>query len=193
MPIRVVLILLLLISLPYLSALLAARPDAVFGGFLLNPADGNSYLAKMMQGWSGSWKFTLPYSSDPGQGAILFTFYLLLGHIANGLNLPLLLVFHLARLLGAAAMVWAVWRFYQAALAEEWKRVFAFSLACLGLGLGWMGFLVGKVTSDFWIAEAFLFLSGYVNPHFPISLALYALVAAPRIERYRNRWKVDWN
>ena len=182
MPIRVVLVLLLLISLPYLSALLAAGPDAVFGGFLLNPADGNSYLAKMMQGWSGSWKFTLPYSSDPGQGAILFTFYLLLGHIANGLNLPMLLVFHLARLLGAAAMAWAVWRFYEAALAKEWQRAFAFSLACLGLGLGWTGFLVGKVTSDFWIAEAFPFLSGYANPHFPISLALLLWLLLPALK-----------
>lgn len=70
----------LAVSLPYAWALAAGGDTHVFGGFLLNPIDGNSYLAKMMQGWSGAVTFTLPYTAEPGEGVILFVFYLFLGH-----------------------------------------------------------------------------------------------------------------
>ncbi|MEN6408498.1 MAG: hypothetical protein ABFD44_02140, partial [Anaerolineaceae bacterium] len=41
---------LLLVSLPYVVAAVSAAPGMPFGGFLLNPLDGNSYLAKMREG-----------------------------------------------------------------------------------------------------------------------------------------------
>jgi hypothetical protein len=43
---------LILITGPYLWAYLTTGSDHFFGGFLFNPIDGNSYLAKMYQaGW----------------------------------------------------------------------------------------------------------------------------------------------
>ena len=179
---RIALITLLLVSLPYLSAILAAGTNYTFGGFLLNPVDGNSYLAKMYQGWRGDWKFTLPYSADPGQGAYLFTFYLLLGHLARWLGAPLLWIFHGARLLGAVALVGMLSQFFNTLFPEGKYRGFACALACLSLGLGWLVFPFGRIASDFWVAEAFPFLSAYVNPHFAWSLALLVWLLMPAIQ-----------
>ena len=65
-----------LISVPYLIAFIGGNEQWEFGGFLLNPIDGHSYLAKMQQGFRGNWKFVLPYSSEPGTGAYLFLFFI---------------------------------------------------------------------------------------------------------------------
>jgi len=44
-------------------------------------------------------------------------------------------------------------------------------LALLGLGLGWLVFPFGVITSDMWVAEAYPLLSSYANPHFPLALS----------------------
>ncbi len=162
-----------IITLPYIFAAQAGGSEAVFGGFLLNPIDGNSYLAKMHEGWSGSWSFTLPYTAEQGQGAYLFLFYLFLGHLSRWLGLPLIVTFHLARVLAAVLML--------VALRELFKRIFPWStqiawnallLAAFGSGFGWLLALTGHMTSDLWVAEAYPFLSAFTSPHFSLGLAL---------------------
>jgi hypothetical protein len=168
----VMLLVLLLVISPYVIAALAGGKEYIFGGFLLNPQDSFSYLGKMYQGWRGDLRFTLPFTSDPGEGGYLFLFYLFLGHLARWTGLSLIWVFHLARLFGAGCMFVALWRFLCATITSERWRLWAFTLACLGLGMGWLVFATGVLTSDFWVAEAYPFLSAYTNPHFPLSLAL---------------------
>ncbi len=172
-------IVLLAITLPYGYAARSAGESDVFGGFLLNPKDGNSYLAKMYQGWQGSWKYTLPYTAQMSQGAYLFLFYLALGHVARVVQLPLIWVFHFARLCGAVFMLWALYRFCRAFFKEPRQLWLAFGVAALGSGMGWMLLMFGAFTSDFWVAEAYPFLSAYVNPHFPISLGLLLMLLYP--------------
>ena len=65
-----------MVTVPYISAFQAADLSHVFGGFLLNPIDGHSYLAKMQLGYQGDWKFTLHYTAEKGEGAYLFLFYI---------------------------------------------------------------------------------------------------------------------
>ncbi len=171
---------LLLISLPYLFAWAWAGPERVFGGFLLNPLDGYSYQAKMLQGWQGGWLFHLPFAAEPGQGVALnFLFYLFLGHLARWSGLPLLLVFHLARLLGAATLLGSLWRFFRLTSPPGADLNLRFGLAALGLGMGWLTFLFGHIPSDFWVAETYPLLSMYANPHFPLSLALMLWLIVP--------------
>lgn len=165
---------LLLALLPYLAAGLSGDGQQ-FGGFLINPIDGHSYLAKMQEGYRGEWKFTLPFTAEPGQGAYLFLFYLALGHLANWLQLPLLVVFHAARITGGVLLIWAIVRLTGTIFRDEKDRKTAFVLILLGSGLGWMAVLAGLFTSDFWVAEAFPFLSLYANPHFTFGLALMIL------------------
>jgi len=162
-----------LISLPYVFAFVTAGKEYVFGGFLLNPIDGNTYLAKMYQGWSGEWKFTLPYTAEKGTGTYLFLFYLGLGHISRILQLPLVTTFHLARVAGAVYLLIAMMKYLQTIFINQqtilWR---VFLLAVLGSGVGWLAIPAGQFTSDFWVAEAYPFLSAYATPHFAIGLAL---------------------
>jgi hypothetical protein len=90
-----------MITLPYLYAAQAGGDEYVFGGFLLNPIDGNSYLAKMYEGWRGDVKFTLPYTTEVSEGGYLFLFYIGLGHLARMIDVPRILVFHAARIISS--------------------------------------------------------------------------------------------
>ncbi|MFN3308322.1 MAG: hypothetical protein ACK44E_03855 [Anaerolineales bacterium] len=63
---------------PYLYAASQSDQTFIFGGFLFNPLDGNTYLSKMRQGWEGNWLFMLTYSPEKNQAAFLFVFYFLL-------------------------------------------------------------------------------------------------------------------
>ena len=168
-----------LTTLHYLFAARAGGTNFVFGGFLLNPLDGNSYLAKMMLGWRGEWRFTLPYTAEMGKGAYLFLFYLALGHLARLGGISLLLTFHLTRLVGIVFMLVSLYRFFAAVFSELALRRLAFILAAFGSGLGWLAAFGGGFTADFWVAEAFPFLSAYANPHFPFGLALLLMLFTP--------------
>ncbi len=184
-PILVIVIVLVAVSAPYFYAARAGGEAYVFGGFLINPLDGNSYLAKMYQGWQGDWRYQLAFTPDPGEGAYLFLFYLFLGHLARWLNAPLLLVFHLVRLLGALTLLIVLWRFCASLFPEPRTRRWAYTLAALGSGIGWLLIPFGAFTADFWVAEAYPFLSAFANPHFTFGLALALWQVIPVA---RRRW-----
>ena len=97
-------------SLPYLSAWIATPADAHFTGLIFNPQDGGSYLAKMRQGYDGSWLFHLVYTPEPHMGAHIYLYYLALGHLARWLGLSLPVIYHVARLLSGIAMLVAIYR-----------------------------------------------------------------------------------
>jgi hypothetical protein len=144
-----------------------------FVGFLLNPVDGASYLAKMYEGWEGSWRFTLPYTAQPGDGAYLFLFYLFLGHLAYWLHIPLIWMFHLARTGGAVYFLWTLWRFNREIFRDQPENFQSANiLTIFGSGVGWILVLMGFFPMDFWVAEAYPFLAMFSNPHFPIGLGL---------------------
>lgn len=166
----------LALTLPYLLAAGLSGKDHVFIGFLVNPIDSITYLAKMYQGWEGAWRFHLPYTAQPGNGAFLYLFYLFLGHLARWLGLPLMIMFHLARLLGAGFLLYALFRFYKIIFPDN-PELFrtAFWLTVVGSGMGWLILAFGPLPTDFWVAEAYPFLSMYSNPHFSIGLALTVL------------------
>ena len=61
--------------------------------------------------------------------------------------------------------------------------------------MGWLVFPFGIVPSDFWVAEAYPFLSAYTNPHFTLSLAILVWLMTFRPERRghpRQRRLVSW-
>jgi hypothetical protein len=161
-----------IVTMPYVFAAWIASPERVFGGFLLNPIDGNSYLAKMFEGWRGEWRFTLPYTANPGRGAYLFLFYIFLGHMARLTSLSLLFTFHLVRLIASLFLFYSLYRFLTGALPQVNRTIWIYAMAMLGAGMGWMAIPFRAFTSDFWVAETFPFLSSYSNPHFPLGLGL---------------------
>lgn len=168
-----------LITSPFIYAWFAADPEHVFGGFLLNPIDGNSYLAKIREGYNGAWVFTLPYTAQPDAGAAINLYYLFLGHVArvSGLSLPF--IFHASRTLGALLLCFALYRFFTAIFPDKPARLWAFALALFGSGTGWLALVFGAFTSDFWVAEGYPFLAAFSNAHFPLGLAVQIWLLTP--------------
>jgi hypothetical protein len=166
---------LLTLSLPYVVTYLLTGNGYHFNGFLVNPTDGHSYLAKMQIGRSGEWLFRLPYTSQPGDGVFLFTYYIALGHIAGLFHLPNLLIFHITRVVNAVFLFVVLNNFIKSYIKGIWS-IFALGLLCFGAGLGWLGLLFGFVSPDFTIPEMYPFLSSLTNPHFPLAIGLMLII-----------------
>lgn len=163
----------LLIILPVTLAFLPNGTGAVFNGFLANPSDGYSYLAKMEQGRAGAWGYSLAFTVDETRPHFLFEYYIFLGHIAGWLSLPSIFVFHFFRWLNGMLMA-VVLRWF---IHDIWKGKtihsdWIWAICLVGSGMGWLMIWTGYSPSDFWVAEAYPFLAAYTNPHFPLSISL---------------------
>ena len=179
-----------LVTFPYLWAYQSAGSEYEFGGFLLNPIDGNSYLAKMYQGWQGNWRFQLPYTSQVSEGVYLFLYYLALGQFTRLVDGSLQMTFHAARIFGSVLLLISIWIFFGRVLPKRRITWLAFSLALFGSGFGWAASFFGLFTSDFWVAEGYPFLSAYTNPHFPLGMAIFIWIITPeKHEGIRRRRK----
>lgn len=162
-------------SLPYLVAWAATPEGAHFTGILVNPYDGYSYLAKMRQGLDGSYRFRLPFTPEPQKGAYLFLLHLALGHLARCTGLPLIWVYHGARVLAGAILLLAAQRFLLSLGWERGQRHLALLLLTFSSGFGWLAMLFGYLSADLWVPEAFVFYSVMDTLHFPLAIALMLL------------------
>ncbi len=162
-----------LASLPYLAIYLTTPPGLRFVGLLINPLDGNTYLAKMQLGVQGDWLFHLPYTAQDHPGALILTHYLALGHVAAWTRLPIPLVYHLARVVAGLALLLAIYALIARAVPGLAERRIAFFLVALASGWGWLAAMTGHLgTSDLLIPESNTFYALHVNPHFPLAMVL---------------------
>jgi len=162
-----------LASLPYVVVHFTTPPDLRFVGTLLNPLDGDTYLAKMQFGAQGDWLFHLPYTAQDHPGAFVLTHYLALGHVAKWTHLPIPLVYHLARVLAGFALLLAVYALITHVTQDLTERRIAFLFVALSSGLGWLAVIFGHLgTSDLVIPESNTFYGLHINPHFPLAMAL---------------------
>lgn len=182
-------VILLVTCLPYLIAWEATPLGYQFGGILVNPSDGNSYLAKMRQGWTGSWQFHLTYTPEPHDGAFIFLFYLALGHVARLTQLPLILVYHIARVVAGLVLLITTYAFLSHLTNDGDERWLALWLVGTSAGLGWLGLALGAFPIDLWVPEAFVFFSLLSNPHFPLAMALMLAVVAGVIWPAEGTWR----
>jgi len=164
---------LLITNIPYIFGIFSSGNGLIFGGLIQNPIDGNTYLAKMYEGYLGEWKFHLPFSVERGEGAYLFLFYLFLGHLSRWLGLSLIIMFHVARIIATVALFLSVSFFIEKLLpVETYAKKIALILCLFGSGSGWLVLFFNLFTTDMWVAETYPFFSAYTNPHFPLGLAL---------------------
>jgi hypothetical protein len=167
------LIALLIASLPYLFGALSAGPDRVFTGLQVNPLDGLSYLAKMRLGYEGDWLFRLLFTPEQGQGVFLFTYFVALGHLARVLGLPLIAVFHAARLIGGFVLLWMIYELIARVTDTVDLRRRAWWIVALSSGVGWLAALLGHGDSaDMTIPEANTFYMLIANAHFALAAAI---------------------
>jgi hypothetical protein len=174
LPLLTGLALALVTALPYVYAYAVQPPGHVFMGFFYLGDDANTYLSKMRQGWEGSWSWDNRYTTEASPSAYLFMFWIVLGHLAALLRLPLIVVFQLARVGAAFALMAAGWAFIRHFVEDPRGRRFAFFFLAGGLGMGYViqalghPVIFGNVTDtlDWRMPELTAFYSILALPHF---------------------------
>ncbi|MBW6472294.1 MAG: hypothetical protein K0B14_04145 [Anaerolineaceae bacterium] len=154
-----------------------SKNGLIFSGLIFNPIDGFSYFAKMQQGKAGAWAFDLPYSPVSNNDIYIFTLYSLFGHISRILGLSIPFIYHFFRILFSILLFFSLQELLNIFLIKEdlyYKAAFISLL--FGGGLGWIYFLSGELPIDFWVAESFIFLSSFSNPHFVLSLLVMSIL-----------------
>src|SRR6202165_1754600 len=157
--------------LPYVLAYLWAPAGHHFAGFFFIADDATTYLAKMRQGADGSWLWNDPYTSEPHGGVFLFSFYLLFGHLAPLLHLPLIAAYHLARISGAIALLIAADQLCRRVLPAA-PRTLALVLVILGSGAGFLAQALGNPSLLGSRVEA-------LDLHLPEISGWYSILAIP--------------
>ena len=173
-------------AIPYLYAYAVQPSGHVFVGFFYLWDDATTYLAKMREGWEGSWAWQNRYTTESGPTAYLFLFWIFLGHVAAVTHLPLLVVFHLARVAAAFALMAAGWLFITHFVADRTARRFAMFFLAFGLGLGLVIWSIGKPVVfdgptealDIRMPELSAFYSVLALPHFAWS-GVFAALGVP--------------
>jgi hypothetical protein len=183
------LLIMALLSVPYLVGLRASTPEMAFGGFLFGLGDMHSYLAKMRYGAYDGWVFRITYTAEPHRGALVFPFHLALGKVAavltgEGARVPtaaLAISYHAARVVAGLALLAVLYRFAAEYLDTPPKRRLAWALAVLAAGLDWIPAAAALAQGtpqgaampvSFYIPEAFSILLLYGLPHLALSRAL---------------------
>jgi hypothetical protein len=157
--------------LPYLLAYILTPPGHHFAGFFFIADDATTYLAKMRQGADGSWLWNDPYTSEPHGGVFLFSFYLLFGHLAALLHLPLIAAYHLARISGAVALIIAADQLCRRLLPPDLRRL-GLVLVILGSGAGFLAQALGNPSVFGSRLEA-------LDLHLPEISGWYSILAIP--------------
>lgn len=174
LPVALGAVLAALTAVPYVYAYAVQPSGHAFVGFFYLWDDATTYLAKMREGWEGSWAWQNRYTTEPSPTAYLFLFWIVLGHLAAVTSLPLLAVFHLARVVGAFALMAAGWLFIRHFLQDQAQRRFAMFFLAFGLGLGLVIWAAGRPVVfdgateglDLRMPELSAFYSVLALPHF---------------------------
>jgi hypothetical protein len=176
-------VMMLVTAIPYVVGWLSAGDGWEFGGFLFGVDDGYSYIAKMRLGARGDWLFTIRYTSEPHDGALLFFPYILLGKITGlfvdsrdpALATALAVTFQIARIAFGFLLILVTYRFVAFFLRRPASRMLALVLITLGGGFGWLlsliglGDLFGSLPLDFYVPESYSFLILFGLPHLALA------------------------
>jgi hypothetical protein len=187
---------LLLASVPYLWGWLITPPGQVYTGFAANNIDDTAvYLAWMRQAEDGHFFLRNQFSIEPQRGVLFNLFFWLLGIITRVTHLPAIAVYHGARVVCGALLLWAVTALLRETLADPRARRAAFALVCVSSGFGWFWRERDPTRQpvDLWQPEAITFLSLYYSPLFVAALALMvvffvSMLRAERSGRARDIW-----
>lgn len=180
--------LIIIINLLFLwYAYQSAGTKYVFGGLLYNTIDGQSYFVKMKEGFNGAWRFTLAYSCEKSNGAYVFLYYLLLGHIARWMGISIPFMFHFARLINAGILIFMLAILIRKLIPDKKWAIRTLWLVSLGSGMGYMTLIFHTLSDNERVAEGYPFLSIFANPHFPLGMAIFVGIIICLLNK--DNWK----
>ncbi|MCA9930357.1 MAG: hypothetical protein KC419_17860, partial [Anaerolineales bacterium] len=131
----------LILLIPYFLGYLSTPPGTIYTGLIMNPEDAQTYWAKMLQGFDGNWLYTIPFTPESHNGALVGVFYVWLGHVARWLGMSLTAVWHAARFIADILLFLTIFAFITAFTPSRRTRWTAYLLTLFGSGLGWMLFI----------------------------------------------------
>lgn len=183
--------LIIITFIPYIWASLGVSDDWHFFGILAVPQDGASYLSKIREGINGEWLTELRYTPEANDATGLFIFYTFLGHVARIFGFSNIVVFHLARMATSLLMFSAL---YQLG-ANTWQRTrprqLFFWFVIVGSGFGWLAVTLDQtlISPDIYAPEAFPLYAAFSTPHYPLIIAMLALIATQYLEVFQPGFK----
>lgn len=188
---------LLAIALPYVWAALITPAGFEYAGLLYNPDDQNVHLAWARQARDGHFFFRDLFTTEGlvnGERPFFTNIFSWLLGVISSTGVPLVVVYHAARLLGAALTLWWFYALCATLTADRRVRFTALLLAAFGGGAGWLAPLFHQVPllrgrafvdrpdleifglSHPMMPEAFTFASAFVFSLNIVSMALLTLV-----------------
>lgn len=175
----VIFLLVVAANLPYVVGYLNAPEAGAFTGnaFAQTRVDYNSQLARMQNGLRGQWRLTLLFTPEEHSPQWVQPFYTTLGQIARVTGLSLGLVYHLARVGTMVLMWWVIWQFVAHYLPDDFTRWWAFLMASVVGGAGWLLYLIMPAQTatlapiEFWLLDAYTLLAALTFPHFCVTVA----------------------
>ena len=180
------LLLVALLSLPYLWAWFTTPGDGVYSGFLYNPDDQNVHLAWARQAQDGNFfirdLFTTEWLQNGEKPLFFNVLTMLIGFVSRVTTLPLVIVYHAVRVLGAVLCVWFFANLCAQLTNDKRVRVLATSLVAFGSGIGWLQSVfpsrtfIDNADARLTMPEAWTFHSAFVFPLFIVPTALLAFI-----------------
>ena len=206
-------LIILVLSIPYVIAFSNQNENWQFSGFMLFIEDGNSYLGKMRLGGSNDFNFHLFYTSEAHQGVSLtYLFYILTGWLIEkfipethpNYTQGLILGYHALRILADLFYLTILWRFIRLYVYSNITRYTAFIFATLGGGIGWLFLFSGQqewmggglgLPPEFYIPEGFSTIVLFGLPHLAIArgsllLGFLLLFKALKSDKYWIRYSI---
>jgi hypothetical protein len=166
-----------LAQVPYLLAYLARPPGTHFLGHIFNVPDHAAYAMIMQQAAEGrlSW-IDWYWPGFPGVAPPAW-FWGGVGWIAGHLSLPVIVVYHLVRVLSSAAYLFFLWKLMGRWTPNPRARLLAYALAGGSLGLGVFAHIlhVHFTSLDLAMPEVWGLTSITIFPHMAFNLALLCL------------------
>lgn len=166
-------------SLPYLIGWGVAPAGYRFLGFTYNVDDACVYLSWMRQAADGHFFLRNLFTTEPQVGHGFNLLFFCLGTLARIFHLPLVAVFHIARVAFGLALLLAIYGVSGIWLKDVRSRRIGLLIAGLSGGLGWMFWKTEgtRLAVDLWQPEAITFLSVYLSPlySFPTLLMIGSL------------------
>ncbi len=191
-----------LVALPLLYGYFAKPPGATYLGEPFATDDSMVYAAWMRQAMDGRLLFDNRFAVDTQPGLTLHLYFLVLGWIAKLIGIPLAQA--AARVGFAGLFVLLAHRLIGKVVTDPYTQKLTLAVTTFGGGLGflvWHTFgvaivkpspiaplLLGRLPTDVWQTEAFVFPSMLVNGLFMVSLCLIVGIFLCVLDA-RESWK----